>query len=238
MPATTRSLPSAFTSVSRMASFSSKARVALSPSEPKATTPSTPFSICQRAWRPRNSWSTLWSGLKGVVMAEITPVHFMAGPLLDSVVTVWREQRKVDVWPLAGKRLRHELAGDRREAHPHHRMARGDHEVRNAIASSDVRQAVGRTGPQPAPCVETREVGRLEIRVVARHRLDDAAYANRVHAFVEARHFHGTADSQRFAHGADEHARFDEDCAVTWLKSWVRQRDTVALSRLHGQSEA
>ena len=58
MLATTRFAPIAFASVFRIAIFSSKVKVALSPSEPGATMPSQPFSICHFACLATNAWST------------------------------------------------------------------------------------------------------------------------------------------------------------------------------------
>ena len=58
MPATTGIRPSASTSVLRIATFSSNDKVALSPSEPGATTPSQPFSICHCACFATKAWST------------------------------------------------------------------------------------------------------------------------------------------------------------------------------------
>ena len=66
-------LPTAFTTVSRMARFSAAVSVAVSPSEPSGTIAVQPASIIIPACFARNAWSTEPSALNGVVMAGMTP---------------------------------------------------------------------------------------------------------------------------------------------------------------------
>src|SRR5690606_20564734 len=77
MPGITGTSPSAFTSVRTTATFSSKDRVALSPSEPSGTMPMQPASTCHCACLARKAWSTWPSSVKGVVIAGITPCHML-----------------------------------------------------------------------------------------------------------------------------------------------------------------
>src|SRR5690606_3216994 len=137
----------------------------------------------------------------GVVIAEMTPLHFMAIPFLEDrggrAVAVRRQQRHIEPGVLARKKLRSDLAGDWSEAHAHHRMAGRDQEIRIARRAPQVWQPVRRAGPKPSPGRDAVEVSRLERGVIAPDGIDDAAHADRIDALVEARDLHRAAESQR-----------------------------------------
>ena len=76
--ATTDARPlSALAQVFRTATFSSKDSVAPSPKEPKATTPVQPFSTSHWQWPVMNAWSICELFAKHVVIAGMTPCHFI-----------------------------------------------------------------------------------------------------------------------------------------------------------------
>src|SRR5436305_661036 len=97
-----------------------------------------PSSIGRRLSIPStgNGWE-----MESLGMARIS-----RGEFLRVAVGAMRGERKR--WRLVRHELCDQLPGDRREAHPHHRMARRAGQVREALESSDVGQAVGRAWTQ------------------------------------------------------------------------------------------
>src|SRR5258706_7543038 len=105
-------LPTAFTTVSSTAFFSAPVSVAVSPSEPSGTMDVHPASIIIPPCFARKAWSTVPSGLKGVVSAGMTPFQkvFMGGSLSANAPA----ERIRGVQQRGALGAHERLAGDRR----------------------------------------------------------------------------------------------------------------------------
>src|ERR1051325_9125313 len=101
-------------------------------------------------------------------------------------ITIWIQQREIKGRLLARNNFTDELAGNGSKAQSHHRMARGNGQVRKFSGAAEVRQAIGRTRAQPDPWFHVREIFRSELRKIFRNSFDDAAHTGRIDVFIEA----------------------------------------------------
>src|SRR3954471_15332133 len=164
MAATTGTLlATAPTSVSRSAIFSSKESVAASPSEPTATIPLTPFSICQRAWRATKAWSMFRFASNAVAHAGMTPFHFMLVLFILSCVIMRETRRQIRLARNGGAAVGNDVGnqcrggqggGDAQAFMPCGQQERGIGAVR-----PDERQLVGRGGTEAGPDTNGAEAG-------------------------------------------------------------------------------